>query len=590
MDKYIKYDAQHGVVLYIENKGSNKERCYDLDIKDDVTELYLMVFDFCLDDNKKQFKNVSKIVILDTCGDLCLPNQMFPNVKEVISCNNHYVVKQNKLLLNKFNRSLINVFGWNTSEAIDMRGIEEIEDGAFWGCQSRVLENCDTDYIKCKEHAFDGSYFLEQPFSNGVKMAGCIVIALDKTADNVVIPEETRCMAHGLDFSQIKKMTLKTSKFCCDYYDGNLPETLIIDGCNDIDSGEIKDITGYGVKHIEVVNNKNFVTLNDIVYNKTKTTVVACLAEKTGMVELPEGVTKIERDAFRYCEINSVKFPSTLRLISDNAFADCENLKTIDFGCGLTHVGSSVSWYTFADSGLERINFPKQVKSIGRGAFYGSQLKEVILNEGLEIIGEDSFIMCLDLESISIPKTVSEIGRCALSSAKNVYAEHFTGDMLTAIILPPAARSNRSFTALTIDARKDVGVCKTFYVPKHLKHKHIDTVKYAIFDFLAGKNDITNRFYMYSSSLDEKQDTALAIYKDCKDERAKEYVKKYAVSMLERYVETERYDDFIDFINLDILSEAKLKSVLQITEDAPVLAACVLDKLKTKNSNKKFVI
>lgn len=590
MDKYIKYDAQPGVVLYIENKGSNKECCYDLDIKDDVTELYLMVFDFCLDDNKKQFKNVSKIVILDTCGDLCLPNQMFPNVKEVISCNNHYVVKQNKLLLNKFNRSLINVFGWNTSEAIDMRGIEEIEDGAFWGCQSRVLENCDTYYIKCKEHAFDGSYFLEQPFSNGVKMAGCIVIALDKTADNVVIPEETRCMAHGLDFSQIKKMTLKTSKFCCDYYDGNLPETLIIDGCNDIDSGEIKDITGYGVKHIEVVNNKNFVTLDDIVYNKTKTTVVACLAEKTGMVELPEGVTKIERDAFRYCEINSVKFPSTLRLISDNAFADCENLKTIDFGCGLTHVGSSVSWYTFADSGLERINFPKQVKSIGRGAFYGSQLKEVILNEGLEIIGEDSFIMCLDLESISIPKTVSEIGRCALSSAKNVYAEHFTGDMLTAIILPPAARSNRSFTALTIDARKDVGVCKTFYVPKHLKHKHIDTVKYAIFDFLAGKNDITNRFYMYSSSLDEKQDTALAIYKDCKDERAKEYVKKYAVSMLERYVETERYDDFIDFINLDILSEAKLKSVLQITEDAPVLAACVLDKLKTKNSNKKFVI
>ena len=589
MDKYIKYDAQPGVVLYIENKGSNKECCYDLDIKDDVTELYLMVFDFCLDDNKKQFKNVSKIVILDTCGDLCLPNQMFPNVKEVISCNNHYVVKQNKLLLNKFNRSLINVFGWNTSEAIDMRGIEEIEDGAFWGCQSRVLENCDTDYIKCKEHAFDGSYFLEQPFSNGVKMAGCIVIALDKTADNVVIPEETRCMAHGLDFNKIKKMTLKTVKFCrnCDY--SELPETLIIDGCEDIDWSEIQDLAER-VKHIEVINNKNFVTQDDIVYNKTMTTVVACLAEKTGMVELPEGVTKIEREAFRYCEINSVKFPSTLRLISDNAFADCENLKTIDFGCGLTHVGSSVSWYTFASSGLEKISFPRQVKSIGRGAFYGSQLKEITLNEGLEIIGEDSFMMCLWLESISIPKTVSTIGRCALSYVKNVYAEHFTEDMLTAIILPPAARSSQSFTVLTIDAREDVGICKTFYVPKHLKYKHINTVKCAIFDFLAGKNDITNRFYMYSSSMDEKQDTALAIYKDCKDEQVKEYVKKYAVSMLERYIETERYDDFIDFINFDILSSARLKSILQITEDAPVLAACVLDKLKTKDNSRKFVI
>lgn len=587
MDKYIKYDAQPGVVLYIENKGNNRECCYDLDIKDDVTELYLMVFDFCLSNNKKQFKNISKIVILDTCGDLHLPNQMFPNVKEVVSCNQHYVVKQNKLLLNKFNRSLINAFGWNTSEAIDMRGIEEIEDGAFWGCQSRVLENCDTDYIKCEEHAFDGSYFSEQPFNNGVKMAGCIVIALDKTADNVVIPEETTCMAQGLDFSQIKKMTLKTSKFCCNY-DVKLPETLIIDGCNDISGSEIQSVRD--TKHIEVVNNKNFITQDDIVYNKTMTTVVACSAEKTGTVELPEGVTKIEYEAFRYCKISSVRFPSTLRLIRDNAFADCENLKTIDFGCGLTHVGSSASWYTFSESGLERVNFPKQVKSIGRGAFYGSQLKEVTLNEGLETIEEDSFMMCLGLESISIPKTVSTIGRRALSYVKNVYAEHFTEDMLTAIILPPAVRSSQSFTVLTIDAREDVGICKTFYVPKHLKHKHINTVKCAIFDFLAGKNDITNRFYMYSSSMDEKQDTALAIYKDCKDEQAKEYVKKYAVSMAERYIETERYDDFIDFINLDILSSARLKSILQITEDAPVLAACVLDKLKTKDNSKKFVI
>lgn len=111
MDKYIKYDAQPGVVLYIENKGSNRECCYDLDIKDNVTELYLMVFDFCLSNNKKQFKNISKIVILDTCGDLHLPNQMFPNVKEVVSCNSRrYFVKRNKLLFDEFNHSLINVF------------------------------------------------------------------------------------------------------------------------------------------------------------------------------------------------------------------------------------------------------------------------------------------------------------------------------------------------------------------------------------------------------------------------------------------------------------------------------------------------
>ena len=176
MDKYIKYDAQPGVVLYIESKGSNRECCYDLDIKDDVTELYLMVFDFCLDDNKKQFKNVSKIVILDTCGDLCLPNQMFPNVKEVISCNNHYTVKQNKLLLNNFSRSLINVFGWNTSDAIDMRGIEVIEDGAFCGCQSRVLETVIQITLNVKSMLLTGHIFQNSHLTMALKWPAVLLL------------------------------------------------------------------------------------------------------------------------------------------------------------------------------------------------------------------------------------------------------------------------------------------------------------------------------------------------------------------------------------------------------------------------------
>lgn len=542
MDKYIKYDAQPGVVLYIENKGNNRECCYDLDIKDDVTELYLMVFDFCLDDNKKQFKNVSKIVILDTCGDLCLPNQMFPNVKEVISCNNHYTVKQNKLLLNNFSRSLINVFGWNTSDAIDMRGIEVIEDGAFCGCQSRVLENCDTDYIKCKEHAFDGSYFSEQPFNNGVKMAGCIVIALDKTADNVVIPEETRCMAHGLDFSQIKKMTLKTSTFCCDY-DGNLPETLIIDGCNDIDSGEIKDITGYGVKHIEVINNKNFVTLDDIVYNKTKTTVVACLAEKTGMVELPEGVTKIEREAFNYCKINSVKFPSTLRLISDNAFADCENLRTIDFGCGLTHVGSSVSWYTFASSGLEKISFPRQVKSIGRGAFYESQLKEITLNEGLEIIEEDSFMMCLGLESISIPKTVIVNG-------------------------------------------------KTYYLPRHMPSKlaaRLDEL-FSFYDVVP-EDEIDGLFQKDGMNAIDKslrQDMMICLYDITKKDCYKQLLKNAKKSIVKRLFENGDEKQLIRFFSFGFFASKSLDNFIKLASEKEmvVLVSYLLEEQKKKSPKK----
>ena len=60
--------------------------------------------------------------------------------------------------------------------------------------------------------------------------------------------------------------------------------------------------------------------------------------------------------------------------------------------------------------------------------------------------------------------------------------------------------------------------------------------------------------------------------------------------MLERYIETERYDDFIDFINLDILSSARFKKYFTDNRRCSSIGSMCLDKLKTKDNSKKFVI
>ena len=58
-------------------------------------------------------------------------------------------------------------------------------------------------------------------------------------------------------------------------------------------------------------------------------------------VKLCEGLKKIECGAFAYCNIKSIKIPSTVKDISQLAFSDCkqlievklcEGLKKIEFG------------------------------------------------------------------------------------------------------------------------------------------------------------------------------------------------------------------------------------------------------------------
>ena len=52
---------------------------------------------------------------------------------------------------------------------------------------------------------------------------------------------------------------------------------------------------------------------------------------------LPEGITRIDVEAFRYTGLTTVKLPSTLTFLGDGAFTDCEDLTSIDFnGCAAT--------------------------------------------------------------------------------------------------------------------------------------------------------------------------------------------------------------------------------------------------------------
>ena len=76
-------------------------------------------------------------------------------------------------------------------------------------------------------------------------------------------------------------------------------------------------------------------------------------------------------------------------MIESATFADCENLKTIEFSEGLETIGVQA----FRECGVESIVTPKSLKTIHSGAFREcDNLKQVVLADTLEALGVEGSI------------------------------------------------------------------------------------------------------------------------------------------------------------------------------------------------------
>ncbi len=164
-------------------------------------------------------------------------------------------------------------------------------------------------------------------------------------------------------------------------------------------------------------------------------------------VILPDGITKIGREAFLACiALSGINIPSTVTEIDDGAFKVCESLKKIEIPNSVRRIGDDA----FNSCGLTSITIPSSVTRIGKNAFSGCTHLETITvaggnpsyrsaanclidtsakrlikgsingtipNDGsVRIIGESAFA-CYDLRcsSIDIPSSVTKIESRAFS-------------------------------------------------------------------------------------------------------------------------------------------------------------------------------
>ncbi len=109
-----------------------------------------------------------------------------------------------------------------------------------------------------------------------------------------------------------------------------------------ISIGEIPFFDCPALTSIEVdSNNPQYSSLDGVLFNKDKTSLIQYPAGKQGDYSIPNGVITIGPDAFRSCgdALLSITIPNSVELIGDLAFAGCYQLTSVTIPNSVTSIG-----------------------------------------------------------------------------------------------------------------------------------------------------------------------------------------------------------------------------------------------------------
>lgn len=135
-------------------------------------------------------------------------------------------------------------------------------------------------------------------------------------------------------------------------------------------------------------------------------------------MNIPPTVIFIKGGAFSEKNIKYIQIPKTVKHIGDNPFAGiwlpCDNGKIVNG----VHIDNQSSNFEITDEILydirERrliayvgnkstIRIKDNVKSIGKNAFFGTDVTYITLSNSIEFVDETAFYWCLNLKIIYVP-------------------------------------------------------------------------------------------------------------------------------------------------------------------------------------------
>lgn len=191
------------------------------------------------------------------------------------------------------------------------------------------------------------------------------------------------------------------------------------------------------LKELEVVDiidaGKSFCSDDGLVYTADFKYLVFCPIGRRGTVKIHEGTERVYEYACYECNFNHLIIPSSVKRIEKYAFNRNRLLEYVDGGEGLESIGDM----SFMNcTSLKKFSFGPNLKRIGEYVFMNTQLTKILLPEGLKYVGSQAFdtanlkddgeishITPDKMYDIHLPVSLKEIGRAAFCNAANIYTK-----------------------------------------------------------------------------------------------------------------------------------------------------------------------
>lgn len=137
-------------------------------------------------------------------------------------------------------------------------------------------------------------------------------------------------------------------------------------------------------------------------------------------INIPDGVREIPMSTFQHAGLEEIELPGELKIIRQNAFWDCTDLRTIAIPDSVELIEQNA----FGEcTGLSKITIPDSVYEIDSLAFtHCSNLSDISFGEGLKTVWANIFDYCVSLERIQFPESLESLkGTMWCSGLKRIY-------------------------------------------------------------------------------------------------------------------------------------------------------------------------